>query len=83
MLPPVPTATYKPAPKAMLFMLAPPVGIVAADVHVRPSALVNIEPFVPSATNWLENVTALKFVVAGAGSVVGCSHAVTGGLALV
>jgi hypothetical protein len=67
----------------MLFI--PPLGTEVADIHVLPSALVRIEPSVPSAMNWLpENVTELRSLTNPAGIDVAGVHAVTpGGLVLV
>jgi hypothetical protein len=88
MFPLLPTATYIGAPdtspKAMLFILgpaAPPLGTGFADnIHVLPSALVRIEPSVPSAMNWLpENVTALRSLTNPSGIDVAGVHAVTPG----
>jgi len=76
MCPPSPTATYIVAldtiPNARLFILgpvAPPLGTGFVDnIHVLPSALVKIEPSVPSAMNWLpENITALRSLTNPAG----------------
>src|SRR5712691_5578524 len=83
MFPPLPTATYMPAPetvpKAMLFMPGVRTGFVAVPggVHVSPSVLVNIEPSVPSATNRPENMTALRFALNPGGRAVGGIQAVT------
>ena len=78
-----PTATYIVAletiPNAMLFI--PPLGTGFVDnIHALPSALVRIEPSVPSAMNWLpENITALRSPTNPAGIDVGGVHAVTPG----
>jgi len=68
----------------MLFILGPavpPLGTGCVDnIHVLPSALVKIEPSVPSAMNWLpENITALRSLTNPAGIDVGGVHAVTPG----
>src|SRR5256885_4529937 len=89
MVPPLPTATYRPAPeanpKARLFILTTPLGMEAAAVHAFPSALVTTEPSVPSAMSWPPlDVTALRSLANPVGTDVACVHAVTpGGFVLV
>ena len=83
MFPPLPTATYIGAPdtlpNAMLFI--PPLGTGFADnIQVLPSALVKIEPSVPSAMNWVPAATtALMSLTNPLGTDVAGVHAVTPG----
>jgi len=88
MFPPSPTATYIVAldtiPNAMLFILGPAVprsGTGCVDnIHVLPSALVKIEPSVPSDNELAagRNITALRSPTNPAGidrRRSPCSHA--------